>query len=478
MTNILFEPFKIKNVKFKNRIIRSSIGGRTAYYTGHVNDAWVNFERTFAKNDVAGIISATITVDDKRWSPLEYPKISDNKFVSRLKEAIATIKEGNDCKYIMQLGDGGYHTQASHFSQTADASTASSIYDFLFGYRNRGVSMSVAEIQRTIKKFVDAAKRVKEIGCDGLEITASKGYLIHQFLNPATNHRNDKYGGSVDKRFQILREIIDAVKKEVEIDENFIFGIKISARDYNYLPFPNLRLPLAKGWKMPFFLFSRQYWFGNDIDVMLQYAQEMEKLGIDYLHITNGFGFINPVENPGDFPVAEIRMFMNSVRHLSLKARIRAILLNLLPIAVTRFFYSWGWESDAKKVTEGINANDAAQFKAKVNIPIIGNGGFQSREIIDDALNGKCDFIAMARPLLANPELVRLLEKNTKPEYPCSFCNKCTARTTLFPLGCYDLRRFEKMVQTKNPNLSERELLERATQLMEDQILEFNSPHP
>ena len=73
MAEILFTPFQIKNLEFKNRIIRSSIGGRTSYYDGTVTSAFKNFEKRFAEHDVAGIISATISVNDHRTSPMEYP---------------------------------------------------------------------------------------------------------------------------------------------------------------------------------------------------------------------------------------------------------------------------------------------------------------------------------------------------------------------------------------------------------------------
>ena len=76
---MLFDPFEIKGMHFKNRVIRSSIGGRTSYYDGTVTSAFKNFEKRFAENDVAGIISATISVNSDRTSPMEYPRISDDK---------------------------------------------------------------------------------------------------------------------------------------------------------------------------------------------------------------------------------------------------------------------------------------------------------------------------------------------------------------------------------------------------------------
>ena len=63
---MIFDPFSIKGVQFKNRILRSSMGGRTSYYGGSVTPAWRHFEKRFAANDIAGIISATIDIDDDR----------------------------------------------------------------------------------------------------------------------------------------------------------------------------------------------------------------------------------------------------------------------------------------------------------------------------------------------------------------------------------------------------------------------------
>ena len=200
---MIFEPFQIKNLHFKHRILRSSIGGRTSFYDGTVSSAFKNFEKRFAENDVAGIISATVSVNDQRTSPMEYPKISDDKYIKPFAQAIKAVQQF-DCRYIVQIGDTGGATHTSLFSQAEDSKSSSTLFDFFYGYQNRHKAMTIEDIEITISNFAEAARRVQEAGADGLEITASKGYIIHQFLNPGINRRKDKYGGSVDKRFTLL----------------------------------------------------------------------------------------------------------------------------------------------------------------------------------------------------------------------------------------------------------------------------------
>ena len=113
---MIFEPFQIKNLHFKHRILRSSIGGRTSFYDGTVSSAFKNFEKRFAENDVAGIISATVSVNDQRTSPMEYPKISDDKYIKPFAQAIKAVQQF-DCRYIVQIGDTGGATHTSLFSQ-------------------------------------------------------------------------------------------------------------------------------------------------------------------------------------------------------------------------------------------------------------------------------------------------------------------------------------------------------------------------
>ena len=70
------------------------------------------------------------------------------------------------------------------------------------------------EIAQLVEQFVDGARRVKEAGCDGVELHATHGYLIQQFLSPHTNRRGDEYGGSLENRLRFLSEIIAGIRRE------------------------------------------------------------------------------------------------------------------------------------------------------------------------------------------------------------------------------------------------------------------------
>ncbi|MDQ8731634.1 NADH:flavin oxidoreductase [Bradyrhizobium sp. LHD-71] len=429
---MLFEPFRIKNVAFANRVLRSSLGGRMAYYDGTVSPAFVHFEKRFADGGVAAIISPTISINQKRMSPLEYPSLHDDRFVKPLRHAVNEIRAGSDCRYIVQLGDTGGHSHTSIKPQIEDRISASSFFDVLYGYHNRSIKMSEEDIEAVVTDFANAARRVAEAGCDGVEITASKGYIIHQFLNPVTNRRTDKYGGSVEKRFQLLQEVVQRVRQEV--GDGFLFGIRLSAKDFNWLPI-NIRIP----WP-PVIWPPRHYFIGNDLPETTYYAKRLEQLGVDYLHIDSGFGFPNPKGSPGDFPDEGLHIFVNATSYLSGKATARAAVYNLVPRPIRKAVFGFGW-----RFKPAANADFAAAMRRVVGIPIIANGGFQDRSVIDGALSdGKCDMVAIARPLIANPDLLKQFEKGLeRPENPCSFCTLCCSHTAVFPLGCYDERRFE-----------------------------------
>lgn len=129
------------------------------------------------------------------------------------------------------------------------------------------VPLTVEEIKETVQDFVHGAQLAKEAGFDGVELHGANGYLIDQFLQSSTNERSDEYGGSIENRFRILKEILDALVADGSFPANRI-GVRIS---------PN----------------GAYGGMGSaDNDVTFTYvAKELDKYGLAYLHVMDGLGF-------------------------------------------------------------------------------------------------------------------------------------------------------------------------------------------
>ena len=120
-------------------------------------------------------------------------------------------------------------------------------------------AMTTAEIRQTVLEYRIAARNAVEAGCDGVEIHAANGYLLHQFLSPTINRRTDEYGGSVENRSRIIREVLEAVGMVVPLAR---VGVRISpTARYN-----NVRDP-------------------NPAETYAHVARLLQQFGVAYVHI-------------------------------------------------------------------------------------------------------------------------------------------------------------------------------------------------
>ncbi|KAF9696714.1 hypothetical protein EKO04_005320 [Ascochyta lentis] len=103
-------------------------------------------------------------------------------------------------------------------------------------------AMSLQQIQNFKTAFVEAAKRAMKAGFDVIEVHAAHGYLIHQFLSPLSNQRNDAYGGSWDNRKKLLLEIVDLVRET--LPETMPLSVRLSATDW----FDNMKDEFPESW--------------------------------------------------------------------------------------------------------------------------------------------------------------------------------------------------------------------------------------
>ena len=93
-------------------------------------------------------------------------------------------------------------------------------------------AMSKPMIAEITEAFADAAAAYERAGYDGMEIMASHGLLLAQFINPNINQRTDEYGGSLENRLRFLREVISAIRARIE--RRLVLGIRISGDELNY----------------------------------------------------------------------------------------------------------------------------------------------------------------------------------------------------------------------------------------------------
>jgi 2,4-dienoyl-CoA reductase-like NADH-dependent reductase (Old Yellow Enzyme family) len=90
--------------------------------------------------------------------------------------------------------------------------------------------MDEEDMREILKAFVKGAQNVEAAGFDGVEIYASHGYLLSQFLSPHTNRRKDQYGGSLENRMRFPMQVIEAVRKATGRD--FIVGLRMNGDDF------------------------------------------------------------------------------------------------------------------------------------------------------------------------------------------------------------------------------------------------------
>ncbi|MCC6585201.1 MAG: NADH:flavin oxidoreductase [Bryobacterales bacterium] len=416
MPDILFEPIQFRNLTVKNRIWRSNISGRFDNYDGSGNQARINWELKFARNGVGAIVSSFVAVNIRGRILPNYATIDRDARIPFWRELGKRVHE-HDCRFIMQLSHGGRQRDVGGIEfETGLSSTDKP--EPLNGFPCE--RMTLDQIKSTIEDFAQGARRAREAGLDGVELHSANGYLFTQFLSSAINDREDEYGGSLENRARFLLDVIRAIRREAGND--FHLQIKLSATEYN-----NALTPFEKP--------------GNTIEDSVLVAKWAEEAGVDAIVVSSGSSFPHPKNPPGDFPTEEAAKTFDTMISSGSRTRLNyAVLTNDLGAKLFRA----SWIRARGEVIEGINLDDARRIKHAVGIPVLCTGGFQTASVIRHAIeNGDCDAVTIARPLIANNDLVKQFAAGKDiPGRPCTYCNKCLVNVIENPLGCYEQSRY------------------------------------
>ncbi|MDW4527251.1 NADPH dehydrogenase NamA [Rossellomorea marisflavi] len=251
MNRKLFQPYTIKNVELKNRIVMAPM----CMYSSHNEDGKIeNWHRTHYTSRAVGgagliIQEATAVTPQGRISPQDLGIWSDDH-LDGLTELVTLMKE-QGAKTGIQLAHAG---RKAVLEGDILAPSAIAFNDDM----KTPVAMTIEQINETVTAFIHGAERARKAGFDVIEIHGAHGYLVNEFLSPLSNRREDEYGGSAENRYRFLKEIIDGVKT---VWDGPLF-VRVSAKDYHE--------------------------DGLDVDDYIIFSKWMKEQGVDLIDVSSG----------------------------------------------------------------------------------------------------------------------------------------------------------------------------------------------
>lgn len=245
--DLLFSPMKIGNVEIKNRVVMAPMLMGFGTFNGDATEQMINYYEERAKGGTGLIVTEITRVNDLTGaSSFGQLSASKDRNIPSIKKLAHRVQK-HGAKIFVELHHPG-RQNVNLMINTVPISVAfdkimpgNSYSKLLYGSivpvgkklvekdlffktvspsatdkskfaESKNRELTVKEIKKIISQFGDAALRVKKADCDGVVLHASHGYLIQQFLSPATNKRSDAYGGSLENRMRFLLEIIDDVR--------------------------------------------------------------------------------------------------------------------------------------------------------------------------------------------------------------------------------------------------------------------------
>ncbi|MBE0501199.1 MAG: NADH:flavin oxidoreductase [Desulfuromonadales bacterium] len=212
----LFKEGSMNRLRLKNRIVRSATWEGMCTPEGEASRRLLELYRELVKGGVGLIISGYSYVRaDGKQMPGKMG-IDNDSLIPALQKLTDVVHDHGGRVFCQLVHAGGLAATDAPLAPSAKDATSLR-------------AMHQHDIDELVAAFAAAAKRAQESGFDGLQLHGAHGYLINQFLSPLTNRRQDNYGGSLENRTRFLREVYQAVRREVGND--YPVTIKLTAAD-------------------------------------------------------------------------------------------------------------------------------------------------------------------------------------------------------------------------------------------------------
>lgn len=372
----VFNPAKLGPLTLRNRVIKAAtFEARTP--DALVTDDLIEYHRLPAAGEVAMTTVAYCAVSpggrtggNQIWMrPHAVPGLR------RLTEAI----HAEGAAISAQIGHAGPVADARSNQATALAPVR-----FFNPIAMRFAQKATREdIDDVLAAHAHAARLAVDAGFDAVEIHLGHNYLASAFLSPLLNRRDDEFGGSLQNRAKVARGLVMAVRRAVRQQ------VAVTAK-----------LNMTDGIRG-----------GITVDEALTTARWLQDDGgLDAIELTAGSSLVNPMYLfRGDAPVKEFAAAFKPPLRWGIR------------MTGHRFFREYPYR-DAYLLRE------ARLFRAELTIPLILLGGITNRTTMDLAMAEGFEFVAMARALLAEPDLVnRIAAEGSQVRSACTHCNQCMA---------------------------------------------------
>lgn len=370
----VFEPAMLGPVSLRNRVIKAAtFEGRTPH--GAVTDELIDYHLAPSRGGVGLTTVAYLAVAPEGRTQRDGIVVDDASApgLARLTEAI----HATGAKIAGQLGHAG--PVANGRSNGVPALAASRMPSPLSLQMIR--STTTADIARITDDYARSARLLVDTGFDVLEVHLAHGYLLNSFLAPRQNRRHDAWGGSLEHRSRFARDVVRAVREAAGP------GVAVTAKI-------GMTEGSPAGFTMP---------------ESLQFAQLLQADGhLDALELSAGSSLLNPMYLfRGDVPLAEFAAAMPLPVRLGLRT----------PIG-RRFFRTYPFE-------EWFLREKALVFRETLTMPLIALGGINELATLEQAMTDGFEFVAMARALLREPDLVNRMQAGETTRGVCIHCNQC-----------------------------------------------------
>ena len=267
---LLFQPLQFGSLSLSNKIIIAPMCQYSATDQGEIT-YW--HEQQCASYALSGaglcIVEATAVQPEGRISYADLGLWNDQQ-AAQIKALLAKVKSISPMPFAIQLAHAGRKASTDkpwsgkgqiapdqlHGWQTVSASNLPFQAD-----EHPPKALSHSEIEQVIADFAKSAERAVDAGFDMIELHAAHGYLLHQFMSPLSNKRDDQYGGSLENRIRLTLEVLQAMMAAVP--EGYPIGVRISASDWMDQP---------DSWT---------------IDSSIELSKALEAAGAAYIHISS-----------------------------------------------------------------------------------------------------------------------------------------------------------------------------------------------